>query len=105
MLGGISGNAGLFGTTNDLAKIMQMYLQHGNYGGQQFLDSTSMAEFTRVQYTQNGNRRALGFDKPFPDNHKKKPSEAYPSVDASRITSYNVCYTKLLRNILKIHVG
>ena len=83
MLGGISGNAGLFGTTNDLAKIMQMYLQHGTYGGQQFLDSASLSEFTRVQYPQNENRRALGFDKPFPDNHKKKPSEAYPAIDAS----------------------
>lgn len=83
MLGGVSGNAGLFGTANDLAKIMQMYLQYGHYGGQQFLDSASVCEFTRIQYPENENRRGLGFDKPFIDNHENKLKDAYPAVDAS----------------------
>ncbi len=83
MLGGVSGNAGLFGTANDLAKIMQMYLQNGYYGGQQFLDSASVCEFTRIQYPENENRRGLGFDKPFIDNHENKLKDAYPAVDAS----------------------
>lgn len=83
MMGGVSGNAGLFGTATDLAKIMQMYMQDGTYGGQQFLDSASVREFTRIQYPDNENRRGLGFDKPYIDNHKKKLKEAYPAVDAS----------------------
>jgi CubicO group peptidase (beta-lactamase class C family) len=83
MMGGVSGHAGLFGSTNDLAKIMQMYLQYGRYGGEQILDSASVREFTRIQYPQNQNRRGLGFDKPYIDNHKKKLKEAYPAVDAS----------------------
>lgn len=83
MLGGVSGNAGLFGSANDLAKIMQMYLQFGYYGGEQLLDSASIREFTRIQYPKNENRRGLGFDKPFIDNHKNKLDEAYPAVDAS----------------------
>ena len=33
MLGGISGHAGLFGNAVDLAKVLQMMLNHGEYGG------------------------------------------------------------------------
>jgi beta-glucosidase-like glycosyl hydrolase/CubicO group peptidase (beta-lactamase class C family) len=83
MLGGVSGNAGLFTNANDLAKLMQMYLQFGHYGGVSYLDSTSIAEFTRVQYPQNDNRRGLGFDKPFIDNNKNTLEHAFPAVDAS----------------------
>ena len=32
MLGGVSGHAGLFSNANDLAILMQMYLQGGVYG-------------------------------------------------------------------------
>lgn len=83
MMGGVSGNAGLFGTATDLAKIMEMYLQYGWYGGTRFLDSTSIREFTRIQYPENENRRGLGFDKPYIDNYKNKLKDAYPAVDAS----------------------
>ena len=31
MFGGISSHAGLFGNANNVAKVMQMYLQNGNY--------------------------------------------------------------------------
>jgi CubicO group peptidase (beta-lactamase class C family) len=64
MMGGVSANAGLFSNANDLAKLMQLYLNEGKYGGQQFIDSESVAEFTRYQYREEGNRRGLGFDKP-----------------------------------------
>ncbi|TDO03172.1 beta-glucosidase-like glycosyl hydrolase [Sunxiuqinia elliptica] len=83
MMGGVSGNAGLFGNATDLAKIMQMYMQYGEYGGQQLMDSASVREFTRIQYPKNKNRRGLGFDKPYIDNKKKKLKDAYPAVDAS----------------------
>ncbi len=83
MMGGVSGNAGLFGTANDLAKLMQMYLQKGFYGGEQFLSSESMNEFTRIQYPENQNRRGLGFDKPYINNHENELKDAYPAVSAS----------------------
>ncbi len=83
MFGGISGQAGLFATANDLAKLMQMYMQYGWYGGQQFIDSLTVKEFIRRQYPKNKNRRGLGFDKPYIDNNKNKPEDAYPAVDAS----------------------
>ena len=83
MLGGISGHAGLFGTANDLAKLMQMYMQYGWYGGMQFIDSATVKEFIRRQYPANGNRRGLGFDKPSINNQKNELKNAYPAVDAS----------------------
>lgn len=64
MLKGISGHAGLFSDTYDLAVIMQMLLQDGYYGEKQYLKPSSVHEFTKVQYPQKGNRRGLGFDKP-----------------------------------------
>ena len=32
MFGGIGGHAGLFSNANDLAKIMQLFLNNGSYG-------------------------------------------------------------------------
>jgi beta-N-acetylhexosaminidase len=64
LLGGVAGHAGLFSNANDLAKLMQMYLQKGNYGGVQFFDSITVNEFTRCQFCESDNRRGIGFDKP-----------------------------------------
>ncbi len=64
MMKGVSSNAGLFGTTLDLAKIMQMYLWMGSYGGEQLISKNTMELFTVCHYCNEGNRRGLGFDKP-----------------------------------------
>ncbi|GAB3960063.1 glycoside hydrolase family 3 N-terminal domain-containing protein [Spirosoma harenae] len=64
MLDGLSGHAGLFGSANDLMKVYEMYRRMGSYGGQQFISSKTIAEFTRYQFPELGNRRGLGFDKP-----------------------------------------
>ena len=84
MMGGVSGNAGLFGTTNDLAKLFQMYLQMGYFGGRRYISEKTMTEFTRIQFPDNKNRRALGFDKPLIDNEKNKLKDAYPAVSTSK---------------------
>jgi len=76
MMGGVSANAGLFGSANDLAKLMQMYLNEGSYGGEQFIAAESVREFTRCQYCGEGNRRGLGFDKPLIEYHPQKSSVA-----------------------------
>ncbi|MBL7968844.1 MAG: serine hydrolase [Prolixibacteraceae bacterium] len=83
VLGGISGNAGLFASADDLAKLMQMYLQMGTYGGKQYVSEATMKEFTRVQFPQNNNRRGLIFDKPSLNLDSLKPAEAYPCPEAS----------------------
>ncbi len=83
MMGGVSGNAGLFGTANDLAKLAQMYLQMGAFGGKQYISDTTMKEFTKCQYPDNDNRRGLGFDKPLLGNDTLSEAKAYPAKSAS----------------------
>lgn len=73
MLGGVGGHAGLFSNANDLAVMMQMYLNKGEYGGERYLSEETVNEFTRCQYCKEGNRRGLGFDKPEPDPKKESP--------------------------------
>ena len=64
MMGGVGAHAGLFSNANDVGKIMQMYLQNGNYAGKQFFKPETIKEFTSYQFPYNENRRGLGFDKP-----------------------------------------
>lgn len=60
MLGGVSGHAGLFSNANDLARLFQMLLNGGNYGGQQFLKPETVRQFT-TRY-ERSTRRGIGFD-------------------------------------------
>jgi beta-N-acetylhexosaminidase len=83
LIGGVAGHAGLFGTSNDIAKLMQMYLQNGQYGGTQYIKPSTLKEFTRVQYPSNENRRALGFDKPYLRNNTFSPDKSFPAKSAS----------------------
>jgi CubicO group peptidase (beta-lactamase class C family)/beta-glucosidase-like glycosyl hydrolase len=62
MHGGIAGHAGLFGSANDLAKLGQMLLQKGSYGGHQYFKPETVELFTTKQYETS--RRGLGWDKP-----------------------------------------
>ena len=73
MMGGVGGHAGLFSNANDLAKLMQMYLQIGEYGGERYISEATLKEFTKCQFCANGNRRGLGFDKP-EQNGKSGPT-------------------------------
>ena len=64
MQNGVGGHAGLFSNTNDIAKLMQMYLQHGYYGGKQFLKAKTIDTFNTCYFCEQENRRGVGFDKP-----------------------------------------
>lgn len=81
LLGGVSGNAGLFSSANDLAKVMQMYLQLGYYGGKQYISPATVIEFTKAQSSELSNRRGLGFDRPNPGIRGMK--NKFPAADAS----------------------
>lgn len=83
LLGGVSGNAGLFGTADDLAIIMQMYLQNGFYAGKRYISEKTIKEFVRTQYPENENRRGLGFDKPYLDNNSFELKDAYPAPEVN----------------------
>jgi CubicO group peptidase (beta-lactamase class C family) len=64
MQGGVGGHAGLFSNANDVAKIMQMYLQGGYYGGDRFLDARTIEKFNKCYFCDKLVRRGVGFDKP-----------------------------------------
>lgn len=67
MMGGVAGHAGLFSNSNDLAKLMQLYLNMGEYGDERYIKESTLKEFTKCQFCYNGNRRGLGFDRPNTD--------------------------------------
>ncbi|MFD0798531.1 glycoside hydrolase family 3 N-terminal domain-containing protein [Maribacter chungangensis] len=64
MQGGVGGHAGLFSNANDIAKIMQMYLQQGYYGGTQFFNFRTVEKFNKCYFCDKNVRRGVGFDKP-----------------------------------------
>ncbi|KQC30500.1 serine hydrolase domain-containing protein [Flagellimonas eckloniae] len=79
LLGGVSGNAGLFGTAEDMAKIMLLYQNYGAYNDKQLISEKTVKEFTKVQFPDNENRRGLGFDKPLIGNDTLDLKDSYPS--------------------------
>lgn len=80
MLGGVSGNAGVFASATDLAKLCQMWLNGGVYGDVRVLSESTVKLFTTSKSPTC--RRGLGFDKPDPENVDNSPTceEADPSV-------------------------
>jgi len=71
MLGGVAAHAGLFANAGDLAKMGQMLLNEGQYGGVRFIQPKTIGEFT--QTVNHGNRRGMGVDKPELDPDKGSP--------------------------------
>lgn len=69
--GGVSGNAGLFSTANDIAKISQLLLDQGMYGGERYLSLETSRLFTSTKSPNS--RRGLGFDKPLIGNARMSP--------------------------------
>jgi CubicO group peptidase (beta-lactamase class C family) len=86
LVGGVSGHAGLFANTNDMAIMYQMLLNKGTYGGEQYFTPETVNTFTARQ--SNVSRRGLGFDRWDPDLSKK-----YPSASASPQTFGHTGYT------------
>ena len=64
MQDGVGGHSGVFSNANDVAKLMQMYLQKGFYGGKRYFKTETLNEFTKCHYCYKNNRRGVGFDKP-----------------------------------------
>ncbi|MBR7722211.1 glycoside hydrolase family 3 N-terminal domain-containing protein [Hymenobacter properus] len=76
LVGGVGGHAGLFATANDLAVLMQMNLQNGNYGGTRYFQNPVVSEFARPQ---NGGRRGLGWDHGDPSKPEGPTSNLSPA--------------------------
>ena len=61
-MGGVSGNAGLFSNARDVAKVYQMFVDQGQYGGKRYLSLETCRFF--MTYKSRISRRGLGFDRP-----------------------------------------
>lgn len=64
MMGGVAGHAGLFGNAYDVAQMMQMFLDGGEYKGKRLLSKKTIDAFNTCYFCETGNRRGAGFDKP-----------------------------------------
>ncbi len=76
MMGGIAGHAGLFSSAGDLAKLGQMLLQEGYYGGYRYYKPETVRMFTHKQFEKS--RRGLGWDKPV-QSDPASPTSLYAS--------------------------
>jgi len=81
MQDGVGGHAGVFATATDVAKIMQMYLQGGNYGGKEYLKTSTVNKFNTCYYCNIDVRRGVGFDKP-------QLGEVGPTCDCVPMSSF-----------------
>lgn len=72
ILGGVSGNAGLFANAKSISVICQMLLNNGKHQGKEILKSKVIKHFTKSPLAKEGIYRGLGFDKRKPDAFYQK---------------------------------
>jgi len=77
--GGIAGNAGIFTTTNDLVKLLQMWLNNGVYDNNRYLKAETIQHFIQ---TQPESHRGLGFNK------RTLTNAAYAMADSASVNTY-----------------
>lgn len=75
LLGGVSGNAGLFSNAEDLAALFQIFLNNGEYGGVRYFEPETVEQFTK-EYA--GSNRSLGFEKPATKRYPSFSKQASP---------------------------
>lgn len=86
LFGGISGNAGLFSNANDLAKLYQMWLNGGEYGGERYLSEETVRLFTTTKSSIS--RRGLGFDKPDVADSRRSPTSPGTPIEVYGHTGF-----------------
>ncbi|MEP7111010.1 MAG: glycoside hydrolase family 3 N-terminal domain-containing protein [Ferruginibacter sp.] len=89
MFGGVAGHAGLFSNAYDIAVIMQMLLNGGQFNGRSYLRKETVDLFTAYHSTIS--RRGFGFDKPEKDNNTRP--EPYPCLSASPLSFGHTGFT------------
>lgn len=72
--GGVSGHAGLFGNTLDVAILLQMNLQQGYYGGRFYYPHDIISQYSKYHFADNESRRGLGWDKSGLDQKSYSPT-------------------------------
>ena len=90
MLGGVSGHAGLFSNSFDLAVLSQMMLNGGSYGGRQYLKPKTITQFTKRFHRST--RRGIGFDmKELNEDRKMNMSESAPASTFGHLGFTGTC--------------
>lgn len=84
--GGISGNAGLFSTAREIARIHQMVLDGGILDGKRYLSKETCRLFTTTKSRES--RRGLGYDKPDVSDNKKSPCSESASASVYGHTGF-----------------
>jgi len=83
LFGGVALHAGLFSNAIDLMKLMQLYLDNGDYLGRSILSANTIKYFTTSHFKKHQNRRGVIFDKPSID-----PEEEGPTCDSISSQSF-----------------
>ncbi len=78
LFGGLSGNAGLFGSAESIGKLIENFEVWNSDRSNKILMDSTIKKFTSYAYSDNDIRRGLGFDKPSRNNEK-----IYPNVNFS----------------------
>ena len=65
LLGGVSGHAGLYSTSGDLARMVTMLMKGGSLNNQTFFHAETLKKFL----SPNESLRLLGWDRPSPGGH------------------------------------
>lgn len=76
MLGGVSGNAGLYGSAYSLAKVVQLIANGGSLGGKKIIPQKEVRRFTTARI--KASPFALGFDRQRAKNKPSNLSEKAP---------------------------
>ena len=63
-LGGVAGHAGLFSTSDDLARFCLMMINGGHLEGKRYFNADIITEFVAKQNLPENSNRALGWDTP-----------------------------------------
>jgi CubicO group peptidase (beta-lactamase class C family) len=91
MFGGDAGHAGLFSNAENIAAILQMFLDGGSFNGKQYIKPSTLNLFNA--YNSSISRRGIAFDKPQKDNYTTTDEHPYPSRFASPLTFGHTGYT------------
>jgi len=87
LMGGVAGQAGLFGNANDVAIMLQMHLNGGIYNGNKYFEKETIKQFLSRQY--DNNRRGLGWD--LPGDEPNGPVSTFASNSTFGHTGFTGC--------------
>ncbi|MDD4848369.1 MAG: glycoside hydrolase family 3 N-terminal domain-containing protein [Bacteroidales bacterium] len=92
LLNGVAGHAGIFSNAWDIACMMQMYLQQGQWNMKSYIQPATLKEFTEAQFPLEDNRRGLGFDRPLSYYSSKGPVCKSASQKSFGHSGFTGCY-------------